>query len=173
MSDTTAAPSSSALVRRLLVGRNPKRTLLRAGITAIVLLCVFRFVLIPVRVVGASMEPAYRNGGVNLINRMAFLFREPRRGDVVSVRTTGISHQYLKRIIALPGETIAIRNGLVLINGEPLSEPYVVFRDGWNYGPVQLGMTEYLVIGDNRGMRMEDHTGGITQRGKLVGTPLL
>jgi signal peptidase I len=172
MNATPSAPTPGWL-QRVLVGRHPKRTLLRAGITAIVLVCVFRFAFLPVRVMGGSMEPTYRNGGVNLINRLAFIFREPRRGDVVSVRTTGFSHQYLKRIIGLPGETLSIRQGVVAINGQSLPEPYVVYRDAWNYGPIQLGPTEYFVVGDNRGMRMEDHTVGVTQRRKLVGKPLL
>jgi signal peptidase I len=160
-------------LQRVLIGRHPKRTLLRAGLTAIALLIVFRFVLIPVRVTGGSMEPTYRDGSVNLINRLVFWVREPRRGDVVSVRTSGMSNQYLKRVIGVPGENFAITNGLIFINGRPLAEPYVKFREPWNLAPLQLGPADYVVIGDNRGMRLEDHTAGITQRRKLIGKPLL
>lgn len=174
MSETPPPPTPApGWLQLLLVGRHPKRTLLRAGVTAIVLLAVFRFVLLPVRVTGGSMEPTYHDRSFNLINLLVFHLREPRRGDVVSVGTSGRSNLYLKRIIGLPGETLAFRNGLVTINGQPLAEPYVKFRDPWNYGPVQLGATEYFVVGDNRGMPMEDHTGGITQKRKLIGTPVL
>jgi len=173
MNETAANPKPPGWLQLVLVGRDPKRTLLRAGLTAIALVLVFRFVLLPVRVTGDSMEPTYRDGSVNLINRLVFRLREPRRGDVVSVRTSGLSNQYLKRVIGLPGETLAITNGQVFINGQPLAEPYVKFREPWNYRPVQLGAAECFVIGDNRGMRMEDHTCGVTQRRKLVGKPLL
>ena len=173
MSESVPTTPQPGWLQRVLIGRHPKRTLLRAGITAIALLIVFRFVLIPVRVTGGSMEPTYRDGSVNLINRLVFLLREPRRGDVVSVRTTGISNQYLKRVIGLPGETLSITNGVVFINGRPLDEPYVKFREPWRLAPVQLGLTDFIVIGDNRGMRLEDHTAGVTQRRKLIGKPLL
>jgi signal peptidase I len=169
----TASPRAG-LWQRIVVGRNPRRTLLRALITAAVLFAAFRFVLIPVRVSGASMEPTYHDGSVNLINRLAFLFCEPRRGDVVSVQTSGLSNQYLKRVIALPGETFSMTNGIVFINGEPLSEPYVKYREPWRMAPVKLGPTDYVVMGDNRGQRrLEDHTAGVTQRRKLIGKPLL
>jgi signal peptidase I len=173
MNEPACETPAPGLLQRVLIGRNPKRTLLRAGLTAILLVLVFRYVFIPVRVTGSSMEPTYRDGSLNFINRLAFWLREPRRGDVVSVRTTGISNQYLKRVIGLPGETFAITNGVVFINGEPLVEPYVKYREPWRLAPVKLGPTDYIVIGDNRGMRLEDHMAGVTQRRKLIGTPLL
>lgn len=160
-------------LQRVLVGRRPKRTLLRAGLTAITLVAVSRFALVPVRVTGSSMEPTYRDRSVNLINLLVFHFREPRRGDVVSVQTSGFSNQYLKRVIGQPGEVFAITNGTVFINGKPLAEPYVKYREPWNLPPRQLGPMDYVVIGDNRGMPLEYHMAGVTQRRKIIGKPLL
>ena len=173
MNEARSDAPTPSLLQRLVVGRNPRRTLLRSLITAGVLVFTFRFVLIPVRVTGTSMEPTYRDRSVNLINRLAFWFREPRQGDVVAVGTSGWSNQYLKRVIAVPGETFSITNGIVFINGRPLPEPYVKYREPWQRAPIQLGPTDYVVIGDNRGQRMEDHTAGVTQRRKLIGKPLL
>ena len=74
------------LWKRIVFGRNPRRTLLRAAGLAVVSLFVFKFILLPVRISGVSMEPAYRRDGINAINRLAYVFAQPRRGDVVAVR---------------------------------------------------------------------------------------
>ena len=92
----------------------------------LVVLCfvVFKFILSAIRVEGISMLPTYQDGSAHFVNRLAYLWHEPRRGDVVSIRLAGTHVMYLKRIIGLPGETVAFVNGQVLINGEVLDEPY-------------------------------------------------
>lgn len=164
--------STASLLQRILIGRHPKRTLIRALVLATVAAFVFGYVLVPVRISGVSMEPTYHDGGLNLINRPLYLLREPQRGDVVAVGTTGWHIMYCKRIIALPGETLAIRRGTVFINGQPLAESYVKARDPWEVAPVQLGVGEVFVIGDNRGMDQQLHVFGKVERRKLLGTML-
>jgi len=161
------------LLQRIAVGRNPKRTLIRAAILAAATLALFKFVLLPVRVSGGSMEPAYRDGSIHVVNRLAYVFGQPRRGDAVAVRITGEHVMYFKRIVGLPGETVAIQNGVVQINGQPLAEPYVADRDPWNLSPRTLEADEYFVIGDNRGMDQRAHTLGKFKRERLVGKVLL
>ena len=56
----------------------------------------------------------------------------------------------IKRLVGLPGETVAIRSGQVLINGEVLDEPYDVVQGGRDYAPVELGENAYFILGDNR-----------------------
>ena len=160
------------LWRRLLIGRNPKWTMIRAACTAVVAFVVFKFVLVPVRIAGESMTPAYRDGSVNCINRFAYRWHSPRRGDVVGVRTSGIHNMYFKRIIALPGETVAIEHGVVQINGRPLDEPYVKAREPWELPPRKLEADEYLVIGDNRGMAQQWHSFGVAEAKRIVGKVL-
>jgi len=156
-----------------LIGRNPKNTAIRAVSLVIVCFVVFRFVALPVRVRGVSMEPTYRNGAVNLINRLSFARTRPKRGDVVGVTFTGESVQLLKRIIALPGERFAIRNGVVQIDGEPLAEPYTEVNQHWTTRTErELGPFEYVVIGDNRTMDMNLHTWGVVDRSRIVGKVL-
>ena len=160
------------LWRRLLIGRNPKWTLLRAATTAVVAFVVFKFILIPVRIAGESMTPAYRDGSVNCINRLAYRRHPPQRGDVVAVRTAGIHNMYFMRVIGQPGETVAIENGIVQINGQPLDEPYVKAREAWQLPPRKLEADEYFVIGDNRGMSQERHTFGVAEAKRIVGKVL-
>jgi signal peptidase I len=130
-------------------------------------------VLIPFRIEGSSMEPTYRHGSVNFANRLAYLLRRPERGDVVAIRTTaGRQVMYLKRIIGLPGERLAIRNGTVFVNGAPLVEPYALNPRRWQRPEIQLAPDEYYVIGDNRRMRMEDQEFGRFKANLIVGKVL-
>lgn len=161
-----------SLWKRILIGRNPRRTMVRAAGLLVFSYIVFRHVLLPVRVVGRSMEPSYRDGSINAVNRLAYVFRKPRRGDVVGVRFSDFHIQYLKRIVGLPGETVAITNGIVYINGQPLDEPYVKDRDSWELAPVLLPDDNYFVIGDNRGMDQRLHDFGMTESARIVGKAL-
>lgn len=169
-SDATPSPS---WLRRLILGRNPRFTLIRAGVLALTAFIVFRFILIPVRVTGGSMEPTYHDRRVNFINQLAYRSHEPRRGDVVGVRFAGRSVMLLKRVVGLPGELIGFSNGRVTVNGRPLDEPYVKLPSDWNRYPVQLGPEDYFVVGDNRSMPIENHTFGICKRERILGRTLL
>ena len=155
-----------------MFGRNPRRTLLRAALLAGGCFVVFKFVLLPIRVTGSSMEPTYRNRSINFVNRLSYLWRNPQRGDVVAVKTSGVHIMYLKRVIALPGETIAIEKGTVLINGEALAEPYVAKREPWEMAAVKLEPDQCLVIGDNRGMDQHLHWFNAVSLNKIAGKVL-
>jgi signal peptidase I len=80
---------------------------------------------------------------------------------------------YMKRIIGLPGETVAFVGGRVLINGEVLDEPYEKSPCDWNLLPVKLGPDEYFVVGDNRTMPSENHVFGKAGRDRIVGKAIL
>ncbi len=129
----------------------------------------FRWILIPIRTEGISMLPSYQSGTLNVVNRLAYTYRKPARGDVVAIRLAGPHVVYVKRIIALPDERIAIVKGQVYINGAPLAEPYVRNRRAWDLPEVTLTSVEYYVIGDNRGMRASDHDFGRVDASRIVG----
>lgn len=161
-------------LRIITFGRNWKLTLLRLAIFIIACFFTFRFVLLPIRVEGISMLPTYRDGSVNFVNRLAYLRHPPQRGDVVAIRLSDPSilwpHiMYLKRVIGLPGETVEFANGQVLINGQPLEEPYEKLDCDWTLPPVKLGPDEYFVVGDNRSMPAEYHKFGKVERDHIVG----
>src|SRR5215510_5577128 len=170
-----AAGLEDPLWKRLVIGRRPKVTLLRAAFMASACFVVFKFAFIAVRVDGISMEPTYHNGRINLINRLAYWRSEPKRGDVVGIRLAGVSVMYMKRIIGLPGERVAFRNGQVLINDQPLEEPYVKYSARWRGIPeLKLGPDEYYVVGDNRGTAEvgRGHEGGGIPRRRIIGKVL-
>ena len=161
-------------VQRVLIGRNPKRTLVRILVMVVASVLLYNFVVLPVRVDGGSMLPTYRQNGVNLVNRLAYLFHEPRRGDVVAVRLHAGEHRmYMKRIVGLPGETVAFHGGHLFINGKLLDEPYVKLPCNWDHEPVQVGPDQYYVVGDNRDNPWEGHEHGRAPRQFIVGKVLL
>jgi signal peptidase I len=157
------------LTRRLVFGSNPRRTAVRVLVLAAASVVMFRWVLIPMRAEGISMLPRYQSGSFNLVNRLAFRYRRPVRGDIVAIRLAGPHVLYIKRIVGMPGERVAIAKGQVLIDGVPLEEPYVRDRWPWDYPEVTLTNREYFVIGDNRGMRASDHSFGRVDVSRLVG----
>lgn len=161
------------LVRRVLIGRKPSRTLARIVVWLILIVVIRTWVLLPIRVEGVSMLPTYREDGINFVNCLAYTLHPPQRGDVVAIRYSGRSIMLCKRIVGLPGEIIAFHQGHVEINGERLAEPYVRRRCNWEHAPERLGTDEYYVVGDNRSMDFEQHTKGIADRNRIVGKILL
>ena len=165
--------SSPGWLRTLTIGRNPKHTVIRIVVFVVMAFIIFKEILLPIQVVGISMLPTYPDKGIHFINTLAYFRVAPKRGDVVSIRFAGESVMLLKRIIALPGETVAFENGRVLINGQVLDEPYEKWSCDWDRAPEKLGPDEYFVVGDNRTMAEVDHTFGKTDRKRIVGKIVL
>lgn len=139
--------------------------LVLAGISFI----TFKWVLIPIRTQGISMLPTYHSDSFNLINRLAYLGSAPKRGDVVAIRLAGPNVVYVKRVVGLPGERVAVVEGQLKIDGEILLEPYVRHRRPWEVSEITLGPDEYFVMGDNRGMSAGDHDFGRVDSGRILG----
>lgn len=156
-------------LRRMLIGRSPARTLLRAGVLAITLLGVSQFLLSPVRAVGISMMPTYVEGQFMLLNRLAFRYSTPQRGDIVAIGLAGGLAVLVKRVVGLPGERIRFVDGVLLVDDRPLDEPYVLHRIPWTVPEVTLAADEYYVVGDNRSMAPHNHDFGVARLQKMVG----
>ena len=169
-----------------ILGRNPRLTLIRASALIVSAIVLFGFVLLPVRLHGISMLPTYIDGELNFANRAAYWWRQPARGDAVAIRMAGEHVVYVKRIVGLPREHIAIIAGVVLVNdeplvepddalvggGQPLVEPAVVYKAPWDVPAFTLGDGEYFLIGDNRAMAAQNHDFGTTTRARVVGKML-
>lgn len=139
----------------------------------VVLLCIAaglflltRFVVKPHVVFGESMAPTLRTWDVCF---MARSYRyEARRDEVVMFRTADDPPlYYIKRVVALPGETIAVERGVVILNGKPMAEPYSTANSLWDMPPTVVPAGRVFVIGDNRA-----EEGGATWHG-LVATRLV
>ena len=167
------SPPRPGWLRVIAVGRNPRVTLIRILILVVACFVVFKFILLPLRVTGISMEPTCKDHSINFLNRLDYLAHEPQRGDVVGIRFAGPHVVLMKRIVGLPGETIAFVNGEIFINGAPLAEPYEKNPCDWTLPPEKIGPDEYFVVGDNRTMPPQDHVFGRVERERILGKVLL
>jgi signal peptidase I len=159
-----------SLLRRVVFGENPRRTLTRIAVLAGISFVTFRWILVPIRTEGSSMLPTYQPDKLNLVNRLAYRAGDrPMRNDVVAIQMAGPHVLYVKRVIGLPNERVSVIDGIVNINGTPLNEPYVKYRRPWTVEEVTLGPTEYFVIGDNRGMAAGDHDFGRAELKRILG----
>jgi signal peptidase I len=161
--------SGGVLLRRMLIGRRPRRTFWRALVLAAVCFVVFRFALIPVYVNGESMLPTYRDRSVNFANRLVYRLRDPRPGEVVVIEMAGRRTMFLKRILAVPGQTVRFEDGVLRVDGQPVPEPYVRLSGDWTTAVETLGNGEYFVAGDNRGTPWEQHSMGVVDRRRIAG----
>jgi signal peptidase I len=156
-------------LRDLLVGRSLGRSLIRGLGLGAALLLGSHFLLTPVRAHGISMVPTYDEGQLLFVNRLAYRFGTLHRGDIVAITLKTGEAVLVKRIIALPGERVSIVDGQVLVDGQPLDEPYCKFRLPWNIAETRLGPDEVFVIGDNRSMLEENHTFGRAPADRILG----
>jgi signal peptidase I len=109
------------------------------------------FIAQPFVVDGTSMEPSLHEGERVVVSKLAFRTAQPGRGDVVVFRFPADQRlRFIKRVIGLPGETVAIHDGQVLVNGRPLVEPYLVDETLGDFPSVKVPAGHYFVLGDNR-----------------------
>lgn len=121
--------------------------------TALVLaLIITEYVAHHTSVEGSSMETTLENGDQIIVENISYYRHEPERFDIIVFpNSEGVN--YIKRIIGLPGETVQILDGFVYINGQQLDEAYgneVIEDAGLAKDEIQLGASEYFVLGDNR-----------------------
>lgn len=105
--------------------------------------------------VGQSMNPTLAGGDVCLVNILAYQIGSPKVGDIVSFKPNGSSsaRSDIKRVIAVPGQKIQIKDGMIYINDQVYleKEDYpAITRAGLAQDPITLGDGEYFVLGDNR-----------------------
>ncbi|NLM49219.1 MAG: signal peptidase I [Epulopiscium sp.] len=160
------------------INKNFKELLefIRDLIIIFVLAMFFRtFVFENTRVLGPSMEPTLHDGDLIIVNKLEYYFTDPERGEIIVFPYKGDpSKQYIKRIIALPGEVIDIREGKVYINGELYEEEYILeemqLRGDIDF-PYAIPADTYFVMGDNRNnssdSRYQDV--GTIEKDKIIG----
>jgi len=136
-------------LRHFVFGPRPHRTLCRVLVWCVLTVTFFHHLLVPIQIIGSSMSPTYRNGSLNLVNRLSYTnIHAPQRGDVVALNAEG--ELLLKRVVALPGETVGIQRGAIRIDDHRLKDQFSRTVIPWEMEPVRLGQDEYFVIGDNR-----------------------
>lgn len=130
---------------------------------------IFGHLVIPLHIRGVSMDPTYRNGSFAFCWRLRYFFSPPQRFDVVAVRYSGRKIMLLKRIVALPGETVEFREGELYVDGNRIEEPYVKHQSDWELPPRILKPGHVYVVGDNRGVSQDRHQFGAIDITRIVG----
>jgi signal peptidase I len=120
------------------------------------------------------MEPRIDEDEYVLINALAYRFGAPQRGDIVAFRhERSAPSVYLKRVIGVPGDRIAIVRGVVSLNGAALREPYVRFRDTRSAAETVVPAGQYYVLGDNRANSDDSRSWGFVPGADLIGRATL
>lgn len=140
-------------------------------ISLVIIVPIRTYLIQPFYVRGASMEPNFHNFEYLIIDEIGYRFNAPQRGDVVVLRNDD-NPSLIKRIIGLPGETVEIRDGQVLINGEVLNESAYLpetTNTTPKRNPVQLSEDEYYVLGDNRPESLDSRFFGPKHFDEIIG----
>lgn len=160
---------------------------------ALVLFFLIRNVVQNFRIDGISMEPNFHHGQFLIVNRFAYCpglhleipplgvklnkvwcVNQPRRGDVIVFEyPLDTSRDFIKRVIALPGETVEVRNGQVFVDGRLLPEPFGPNPSARNFGPLRVPPDTVFVMGDNRNNSSDSRTWGPLPINEIIGKAVI
>lgn len=122
-----------------------------------------------------SMAPTLEPGDRIIVNKFAYALPDPQRGDIVVFAPTpelqrqNFKDDFIKRVIGLPGEMVAVSDGQVTVNGQVLLEPYVEEIPNYRWGPQVVPEGEYFVLGDARNSSYDSHHWGFLPQDDIVG----
>ena len=176
-------------------GRRFLREVVETAVVAAVLFFVIQAMVQSYQVQGPSMEPSVHNNQLLLVNKAVYFsvarstvdrflpfvdleggrdiypFQPPRRGDIVVLRgPDGSTRDFIKRIVAVPGDTVEISGRSLLVNGAAVDEPYVAELDsGALVRPVVIPPDHYYVLGDNRRVSSDSRSWGPVPMGTIIG----
>ena len=192
------APAEAAPPRsRFRLGRG-LREAAETVLLALLIFLLVRGVVQNFQVEGRSMEPTLETGLYLLVNKAVYweinletvhkflpfikpgddpkryIFSGPKRGDVIVFKAPNQARgqperDFIKRIIAVAGETVEIRDCTVFINGEPLDEPYIQERPRYTFEPETVPEDHYFVLGDNRNNSSDSHSWGMLPKENIIG----
>ncbi len=154
--------------------RKPSRTTPTLLVLGMALLAGAFLVVEPMRVSSASMSPAYGPQDEVLVAKVGLRARDPRRGDVIVVRAPPAGDLMIKRVAALGGDRVAIADGVLVVNGRRVEEPYVDHTrvDGTYFGPIRVRPDHVWVLGDARAGSVDSRAFGAVPEDAIVGRVL-
>ena len=140
----------------------------------LIIFLVIRFAIQSYRVSGPSMLPGLQTDDYVLVNKIAYLFHTPERGDVIVFHyPLDTSEDFIKRVIGLPGDTVSLDNKTVQVDGVVLHEPYISEAYNPSGKTIKVPMDEYFVLGDNRPLSDDSRDWGFVPKADLVGKAVI
>ena len=183
--------------RQPQIGRRVRRAaweLVQTLVLAALIFLAVRAMAQNFRVEGSSMEPGLHDGQYLLVNKalyfkinmdklssylpfidpgdqpQRFLFRAPKRGDVIVFRyPRDPDRDFIKRVIAVPGDTIRIVDGVVFVKSVRLDEPYIIATPSYDFPEQVVPERSYFVLGDNRSNSFDSHAWGFVPEENIIG----
>jgi len=143
---------------------------------ALVLYVVIQYAVQTVHVLGSSMSLTLHDNDLLVASKISYKIHDPQRGDIIVFKPPNEdSRDFIKRVIALPGDKIRITNSVVYINGQVLHEPYL--PEKWTYNnnwPADgqdklVPADQYFVMGDNRNHSSDSRSFGFVERDAILG----
>ena len=151
-----------------------------------IFLVIYLFLMQPHQVNGQSMVPNFQNGEYVMTDKVTYKMRDPARGEIIVFHAPvaagcveGTGCDFIKRIIALPGDVVEVKQGAIWVNGQALTEDYIPSDFETNTGratqgtTITLGADEYFVCGDNRPYSSDSRTWGAITRDEIIGRVFL
>jgi signal peptidase I len=138
---------------------------------ALLSLAIITFVVQAFFIPSGSMEPTLMVDDRILVAKFTYRFEPVQRGNVIVFRyPLNPQRDFVKRVIGLPGDRAQLKDGVVYVNGRPLSEKgYTIKPDFGNYGPVTVPPNQYFVLGDNRNNSEDSRFFGYVPRANIIG----
>ncbi len=134
----------------------------------VIALPIRAFVFEPYKVDGRSMETTLHNEEVMFTTKYDYLFSGPNRFDVIICHYQGRTENFVKRIVGLPGDTLAVKDGYLYVNGEKCQEEYLSQPIYYTMAETLVPEDEYFVLGDNRNNSNDSHLIGPLKRSQIV-----
>jgi len=151
------------------------RAMREIGITILIAIAIFASVKVTVQgyeVQHFCMLPGIEDGDLVMVEKVSYVFSDPERGEVIIFWPPGqikTEVPFIKRVIALPGETVEVKDNKVFINGIPLEEEYVREPPHYTMQAKKVPKDEYFVLGDNRNSSNDSHCWGTVPRDNIIG----
>lgn len=129
------------------------------------------------KVSGSSMFPTLHSGDYLITEKLSYKFRNPKRGEIIVLKNPrDESQDFIKRIVAIPGDTLKIQNNTVYLNGQPVKETYLsstIVTDSRSFltegTTIKVGEQQYFVFGDNRAHSSDSRDWGPVTKEEIVG----
>lgn len=152
-------------------------------VAAILAILIRTFIFGPYKIPTGSMKPTFMENDKIFVDKISYRFHEPRRGDIIVFKyPLDRKKDFVKRLAGLPGETIEIRNGVIVVDGKTLHEPpfnrntyYNV--ESWPYGKagqaIRVPPGSYFALGDNSAHSADSRQWGFVPRKDVIGKAVM
>ena len=150
------------------------REIIETVVLTVLLFLAIHFTVQNFLVDGSSMQPGLHTGEYVLVNKLAYTFHAPQRGDVIVFELPqDTSENLIKRVIGLPGDKLVLTQNTVTVDGVTLNEPYISAPQNIQVQTVTVPPGDYFVMGDNRPVSDDSRDWGFVPKDDIIGKAVM